>query len=533
MKFILYHPVHFEEWDYRNLETGIGGSETNQIEMAWRLAKRGHEVISYAPIPDDCESYWRGVEWRHLEDVDFAENGIWIIYRSPNTADHFEPDTDREYWLMCQDEDYPTFTEERAAKFSRIMPLCETHASNLVGTKPYLKDKIWITTNGIRMDLIREIEELPERNPKRIMYASSPDRGLKYVLQTFKRAREFVSDLELHAFYGFNNIDKLIDMSPEFSHYKKLKVDIESLMDQDGVHFHGRVSQRQLYHEWLKSGIWLYQTNFSETSCITCMEAQALGAIPIFNPTWALAHNVYHGIRIEGDAWNDRLIKGRYLGELIRLASDEDLQEQIRSEMMLDSMQRFNWERVVDQWEASLYTPEHPHIHSQLIFQRKHAEGKILNLGCNGDFAGFRSIGAVNVDICEIDPALKTPNEVDIIADARDLPESLYNQFDCVIVGEMLEHMVCRDGVKVLQSAREALQNGGKIIITCPSDDRGIEEDIYTGEPIEDYAEGISGRHRYVTEPGLTGMVQAAGLSIDRIEEIDYTHFLGWGIVCS
>ena len=140
MKFMLYHPVHFEDWDYRNLETGIGGSETNQIEMAWRLAQRGHEVISYAPIPADCVSAWCGVEWRHLDDVDFTENGIWVIYRSPNTADRIDKQSDQQFWLMCQDEDYPTFTEKRADIFDRVMPLCNAHADNLVKTKPYLKD---------------------------------------------------------------------------------------------------------------------------------------------------------------------------------------------------------------------------------------------------------------------------------------------------------------------------------------------------------------------------------------------------------
>ena len=45
MDFYLYSPVCFEKWDWRSsVKTGIGGSETSHVEMAWRLAARGHKV---------------------------------------------------------------------------------------------------------------------------------------------------------------------------------------------------------------------------------------------------------------------------------------------------------------------------------------------------------------------------------------------------------------------------------------------------------------------------------------------------------
>ena len=47
MKFIFFSPVNFQRWDWRSsVETGIGGSETSHVEMAWRLANRGHEGIN-------------------------------------------------------------------------------------------------------------------------------------------------------------------------------------------------------------------------------------------------------------------------------------------------------------------------------------------------------------------------------------------------------------------------------------------------------------------------------------------------------
>src|SRR3990167_1047237 len=51
MDFYFYSPVAFEKWDFRNsIETGIGGSETSHVEMAWRLARRGHKAVTHPPI---------------------------------------------------------------------------------------------------------------------------------------------------------------------------------------------------------------------------------------------------------------------------------------------------------------------------------------------------------------------------------------------------------------------------------------------------------------------------------------------------
>src|SRR5215831_2482688 len=92
MRFLFFSPMSFEKWSWRNsVEQGIGGSETSHVEMAWRLARRGHEVISYVPLPDDIPSgtEWRGTRWYRCEEVDWSQSGVWVIYRNPEAADNF------------------------------------------------------------------------------------------------------------------------------------------------------------------------------------------------------------------------------------------------------------------------------------------------------------------------------------------------------------------------------------------------------------------------------------------------------------
>ncbi len=347
MRFIFYSPVKFENWDWRNsVEQGIGGSETSHVEMAWRLARRGHEVITYAPIPDDCPGEWKNTKWYRIEEVDWSLSGTWIIYRAPSAIDNFDlTRKDQQKWLLYQDYYYQDLTPERVKAFDKHITLCKAHAYDLMRKYPDIGDRMWLTSNGLKVDLLEEVEKegIPERNPYKMIFTSSPDRGLKYVIQSFLRAREFVPQLELHAFYGFNNLSKLP--------WAKSKIEeLEILLKSPGVHWHGRVSQKELYQHWLTSGFWMYQTNFWETSCITCMEAQGCGAIPIFNPVYALGENVHYGVPIYGDAYEDPLTRARFVGEVIRMGTRFDIQNQIRKPMMEFARKRFDWQVMTEQW---------------------------------------------------------------------------------------------------------------------------------------------------------------------------------------
>lgn len=361
MRYVFFSPVAFEPWDWRNsVEKGIGGSETSHVEMAWRLARRGHEVVTYAPIPDDCPGHWRGTTWKPIDAADFSESGIWVLYRCPEYVDRFDPARpDQVKWLVCQDYDYQgRWTPQRVANLDRIIPLCHTHLQMLLKSHPEFAGKLWVTRNALKADLVAEVEAegIPERNPRRIMYASSPDRGLKAGLKIFKRAKEFLPDLEFYATYGFNNLDKLIAQGAP-AKYRRDKDECMELVRQTGARFLGRIPQKDLYREWLKTSMLVYCTTFIETGWITGLEAQALGAIPIFSPVGAQLENTQHGIIVHGQPDNEDTI-ARFAAEVVRLATDEDLQARIRSEMMPQVRADWDWEQFVwkkpdENWEEA------------------------------------------------------------------------------------------------------------------------------------------------------------------------------------
>jgi len=77
-----------------------------------------------------------------------------------------------------------------------------------------------------------------------------------------------------------------------------LKNRLVSMVDH-GVTYHGRVGQRELAKAFLASSLWLYPTNFHETSCITAMEAQAAGVFAITSKLAALPETLRMGHLID------------------------------------------------------------------------------------------------------------------------------------------------------------------------------------------------------------------------------------------
>jgi glycosyltransferase involved in cell wall biosynthesis len=547
VKVTSYSAPTYRDWSWETPNTtGIGGSETAAIEMAGRLAMRGHDVLVYAPTPwrdGVWETYHggvvvreqrtdpRGAVWAHSDYADTRREGFWIINRCPDILDKFPVDhPDQQLYFLAEDTFYQSMTEDRAAKLDKYICLCQAHANYVASIYPYLKDQLVLGSNGIKMETIREIEKgPPERNPRRLMFASSPDRGLLPLLKIFKRAREWVSGadgngpLELHVYYGFQNLLKSCEgqgeKHPAYRLYKKCMKE----MDQPGVYWHDRTPQPELYRDWFKSGIFCTPSTFTETNFISCQEAQACGAIPIALPIWAASDFIRHGTFLHGDPYEDPLTQARFVGEIYRLASNPKLQEQIRAEMMPYARSRFNWERSIDTIEAWMhgYDDGKRMIMCQGGYSLKHAKGKILNVGCCDDGPNLKALGAINMDIHAVDPALNRPNAVDVVADARSLPAPFEpHSFDCVVMTEVLEHFETNDVPEQLRKLKKCLRPGGHIVITVPDDHRELQGQSLNGH--SHYADGISFKHHPVSKETFYWWANESGLEVTNYQQIEY-----------
>jgi glycosyltransferase involved in cell wall biosynthesis len=251
----------------------------------------------------------------------------------------------RQRFLWMHDIDVrDQLTAERARRFTGIFALSEPHKAHLLGVYPFLDPaRVFVTRNGL--DLTR-FDQTVDRKNQRLIYSSSPDRGLDILLKIFPKIRERCPDATLDVFHGWAGFDRTARRNHEQRAFRERLI---KLLDQPGVIHHGYVDQSRLAREMLGSALWVYPTYFTETSCITAMEAQAAGAIPVTRPLAALAETVKFGVLIDGDVQTSE-VQARYVEEIVSLLQQPKKQDQIREDMVPWARAAFGWDDVAAEW---------------------------------------------------------------------------------------------------------------------------------------------------------------------------------------
>lgn len=331
----------FEEWAPPSVETGIGGSEEAVIYLSKELNKLGYEVTVF----NECgqmEGDYNGV--KYINNYEFNARDEFNVLISWRTNLFKFPVKAKHKWVWLHDVPQAGWFSEPSeiAALDKIIVLTEYHKSLL--NKDVPEEKILVSSNGINLEDF-DVEEV--REPHRIIYASSYDRGLQYLLEMWEDIRKEVPDAELHVYYGLDNIAKVAKQDPVFKDfYDQIKI----ALAQDGVTDHGRVGHKELVREFKKASIWAYPTDFPEINCITAMKAQACGAIPVCTDYAALSETVKAGVVIPGKGGAPDVDKN-FKQALIELLSSTEEQEKVRP-LVEKHKDEFSWSNIAKQWAS-------------------------------------------------------------------------------------------------------------------------------------------------------------------------------------
>ncbi len=356
-----------EHWSPKTIsEIGCGGSETAVSMVAKEMAMRGHQPIIYA---SDTQ-IWDGVIYRdcHHYRPDSLPSGLFISSRIPVVfMDNVKAD---QKWLYVHDVHcYDQLTPEVASEIDVIIALSQWHVNHLKRTYPFLKDcevidmdknektyeddapttpfypdaearklpKMTIIGNGINTE---RFKKLNKRKPHRFIWCSSPDRGLEEVLNLWPLIRKKLPDAELKIFYGWEYFDSTLHI-PEQRAFKER---IKKLIRQDGVEWCGRVGQKEIALELMKSSVMLYPPHhFRETYGITFLEAQAAGVICFYRENGALGETIGNrGISLKMNLTPEEIVK-----KITDTLGDEKLCYNIRERARKYALQR-DWSKQTD-----------------------------------------------------------------------------------------------------------------------------------------------------------------------------------------
>jgi glycosyltransferase involved in cell wall biosynthesis/tetratricopeptide (TPR) repeat protein len=330
-----------------------GGSEVAVVEMATRLAAKGHHVAVFCPGPG---GRFEGVSYEPQEMLAHVTATQDVLFAWRSTAQLSKVNAHLKIlWLHDVYAWNDTWTGpasfEEYDRADVIFCVSQWQADNLQNVP---RQKIIVTRNGVARPERFVFTESTKRQPGKVIYNSSPDRGLERLLEMWPRLRAAAPHAELHIFYGFDGWMK-------FGHNRTKGEEILARIRAleatgQGVMYHGRVTQDELAQEMVTADCWFYPNwDFPEVSCVAAMEAQIAGLWIVSSKTaalletaagWsvfaddaeqfeeaAIAHLDPRG-RDPGDGWADIMV--------------------VRLKYAREARARFSLDTLADEWNALL-----------------------------------------------------------------------------------------------------------------------------------------------------------------------------------
>jgi len=345
----------WETWDIDSYKTtGIGGSETCAARLAQTAAADGHSVTLYGA--HECKEQY-GVQLMPWDSFRPEEEyfDLFIASRTLNCIDQRLKAKrvlvwSHDIWLMSG-KDISDYHRQRVDKFVCLSPW---HVGFFSDHHQIPKDKITIIPNGINTELF-DTPNLDAKKYGKLIYSSSPDRGLDNLIYTMIFAKDQIPELHLDVYYGFHNYESAVrqrNNQDEVRRLNELKETIEK--HSNFVTMYGRVSQPELAKKWSEAYAWIYPTLFTETHCITAKEAQ-LSATPIVCSNIAALQTTVgefgHIVQHHPYSYDGRL---EFLNQMVKLHKDKDYWLEM-SRKSLSGAANISWgDRWRDYWSKWL-----------------------------------------------------------------------------------------------------------------------------------------------------------------------------------
>ncbi|MBN8554972.1 MAG: glycosyltransferase family 4 protein [Deltaproteobacteria bacterium] len=320
-------------------ERPLGGTETGVIRLSEALAELGHDVTVFTPM-EEIPSAFSASNPKYLPQNQIEKSGpfdIFVAVRDWIPTLYNVPARKRMMWTGDSYDQFSNFglgDKRVAERIDTLLTVGTWQADEMCRRSGFPREKAWVLGNGIHPAFFEGSET---RQRKRMIYSSTPHRGLSFVPDFFSEVKKKHPDAEIHIFSSYQVYDQQRNRDFELLE--------ESLKKTSGVVMRGSVKQSELAREFMKSSVLFYPCDFEETSCITAMEAQAAGCVVLSSALAALPETVGDaGILIEGRPRSPHY-KQQYVDACDRLLSDDTLFEKL-STRGKERAKDFSWAKT-------------------------------------------------------------------------------------------------------------------------------------------------------------------------------------------
>jgi glycosyltransferase involved in cell wall biosynthesis len=347
------------------LNEPLGGTHSAMINLAGELVKLGHEVTIFCNCPGH-EGTYNGIEYlltgkiirfSKEKEIDVficvaSESTLKVNIRAKKTVLWLHNDYSP-YWNHELSDIAARLSYYMAVKADKVVTVSKWQTRIVREIFKIPENHIEIKSNGLNVELFKN---RVEKDNKRLIYTSAPDRGLDLLLEIFPAIRQAVPETELHIYSSFSTWGKA------GYEYQEIEQEVFETADQEGVFLHKPLPVHLLADELLKSSLWTYPNHqapgtyfFAETFCISALEAQAASLPVIASKRGALPEIVLDGstgILIEADPYSEEF-KEDFAAAVINLLTDEELR-QLYSDQAKKWAANFSWPELARHWQDFL-----------------------------------------------------------------------------------------------------------------------------------------------------------------------------------
>jgi len=282
-------PINFD-----NLWTnprGLTGSELGVILTAKEMAARGHDVSLFTVHENlTFQSPWNNVKLYHINDA----RGVINCNHFDAVVSWSEPDILRDLpkhivkvvCMMLNDFTYCS------PGFDDVVDIwtapCQMLINHLMTqSNAPNKNKFQILPLGCDPSWYQD-----QRVPGRVVWTSSADRGLHWLLQEWPKIKSAVPNANLRIFYNFNyaSVEGMEPNSNNHPHFLELgnrarymKEAIKRLKNLDVLQL-GSVSRERMQEELSQASVFAFPCDtvaFTEGFSVSCLEAHASYTVPV------------------------------------------------------------------------------------------------------------------------------------------------------------------------------------------------------------------------------------------------------------
>jgi UDP-glucose:(glucosyl)LPS alpha-1,2-glucosyltransferase len=281
----------------------------------------------------------------------------------PNLLEHFqiicsrprefEMDKIRLFWCHDLPED-PECKKFREKEFTNMIHKFvfisdwQYQRYQLIHGMPY-DEKSIVMESGID-PAPQTVFETKPKDKIRLVYTSTPQRGLEILIPVFKKLAETNPDIHLDVFssfkiYGWEEMDKQFE--PMY----------DEIRNHPQMTYHGFVPNDNLKEHLNQSHIFAYPSMWLETSCRAMLEAMSAGLVCV-HPNYGALPETSGGLNImyQGNLEDKNVhanLFATHLNAAINFVRDNKEDSMVRfNKVFVDS--RFNIDRIKNQWEMML-----------------------------------------------------------------------------------------------------------------------------------------------------------------------------------